>query len=93
MNIKDNIIPYRQFLLVLAGLIALTLFSMFLTQIYPCAFTVIVVFLIAAVNSFMVLRFFMHLRFENRLLNIMLVCIVLLISLVIAVTLSDHLYR
>ena len=93
MNIKDNVIPYRQFLLVLAGLIVLTLLSMILTQIYPCAFTGFVALLIAAVNSFMVIRFFMHLRFENRLLNIMLVCIVLLISLIIVIILSDHLYR
>ena len=92
MDNKDNLIPYRKFLIILTGLIALTLISVILTQIYPCDFTTVVVLLIAAVNSFMVLRFFMHLRFDNRLVNLLLVCIALLISLIIAVTLSGNLY-
>lgn len=87
MNIKENIIPYRPFLLVLAGLITLTLIAVLLTQIYPCAFTVVTVLLITVVNSAMILRFFMHYRFNNRLLNVLLVFIALLISLLIVVNL------
>lgn len=87
MNIKENIILYRPYLLVFAGLIALTLIAVLLTQIYPCAFTVVTALLIAAVNAAMVLRFFMHYKFKNQLLNIMLVFIALLISLLIVVTL------
>jgi cytochrome c oxidase subunit IV len=92
-NDKDHIIPYRTFLLILAGLIALTLTSVVLTQIYLGALTVVIALIIAAVKSSFVLRFFMHLKFENRMFTLGVIGVISLLSAVIIVTLLDYLYR
>jgi len=92
-NEKDHIIPYRTFLLVLALLIALTLTSVALTQIYLGALTVAVALIIAAVKSSFVLRIFMHLKFESRMFSLAVIGVVSLICAVITITLLDYLYR
>lgn len=90
---KDHIIPYRTFLFVLAGLIALTLISVAVTKIYLGTLTVFIALLIAAVKSSFVLRVFMHLKFENKMFTIMVLAVILLIGVVIFITLLDYLYR
>ena len=92
-NEKNHIIPYRTFLFVLAGLIALTLISVTLTQISLGTLTVAAALLIAAVKSFYVLRIFMHLKFETRMFSIGVVAVTLLITVVIIITLLDYLFR
>ena len=92
-NEKNHIIPYRTFLFVLAGLIALTLISVTLTQISLGTLTVAVALLIAAVKSFYVLRIFMHLKFETRMFSIGVIAVTLLITVVIIITLLDYLFR
>jgi cytochrome c oxidase subunit 4 len=92
-NEKEYIIPYRTFLYVLALLIALTLTSVALTQIYLGALTVALALVIAAVKSSFVLRIFMHLKFESRLFAVLVTFVVLLICAVIIITLLDYLFR
>lgn len=92
-NEKNHIIPYRTFLYVLAGLIALTLTSVALTQIYLGTLTVVMALLIATFKSSFVLRIFMHLKFESRMFSIMVIFVILIISSVIILTLLDYLYR
>jgi cytochrome c oxidase subunit IV len=90
---KNHIIPYRTLLYVLAGLIALTLTSVALTQIYLGTLTVMLALLIAAIKSSFVLRIFMHLKFENRMFSLMVIAVVLLLCVVIIITFLDYLYR
>jgi len=90
---EEHIIPYRTFLYVLAILIALTLTSAALTQIYLGAVTVFAALVIAAVKSTFVLRFFMHLKYEKRIFTIMVSLVVSLICVVIFITMLDYLYR
>jgi len=92
-NEKNHIIPYRTFLYVLAGLIALTLTSVTLTQISLGTLTVAMALTIAAIKSFFVLRIFMHLKFENRMFSFGVTAVTLLICVVIIITLLDYLYR
>ena len=92
-NEKNHIIPYQTFLYVLAGLIALTLISVTLTQISLGTLTVASALLIAAIKSFYVLRIFMHLKFETRMFSIGVVAVTLLISVVIIITLLDYIFR
>ena len=92
-NEKDHIIPYRSFLLVLAALITLTLISVSVTQIYLGPLTVFIALLIAAVKSSFVLRIFMHLKYESKMLIFMVMAVILLICVVIFITLVDYLYR
>jgi cytochrome c oxidase subunit IV len=90
---KDHIIPYRTFLYVLALLITLTLTSVAVTQVYLGTLTVMIALLIAAVKSSFVLRIFMHLKFENRIIKIAVIAVVLVLAAVIFITFLDYLYR
>ncbi len=92
-NEKNHIIPYKTFLYVLAGLIALTLTSVTLTQISLGAMTVTIALIIAAVKSSFVLSIFMHLKFENKMFSRAVIGVILLLSAVIAITLLDYLNR
>jgi len=92
-NEKSHIIPYRTFIYVLAGLIALTLISVTITQISLGALTVAIALLIAAIKSFFVLRIFMHLKSETRMFTIGVAAVTLLISVVIIITMLDYLFR
>jgi len=92
-NGKKHIIPYRTFLLILLLLVTLTLISVSVTQIYLGTLTVAIALLIATIKSSFVLRFFMHLKFENRMFTIMVSSVALLIGVVILLTLLDYLYR
>jgi cytochrome c oxidase subunit IV len=92
-NDTHHIIPYRTLLTVLAGLITLTLISVFITQIALGTLTVAIALLIAAVKSSFVLRIFMHLKFENRFISSMVVAVILIIAAVIFITLLDYIYR
>ena len=90
---KNHIIPYRTFLYVLALLITLTLISVALTQISLGTLTVAIALLIAALKSSFVLRIFMHLKFESKMLSVMVITVILIICAVIFITLLDYLYR
>jgi cytochrome c oxidase subunit 4 len=90
---KNHIIPYRTLIFILVGLIALTLTSVALTQIYLGTLTVVLALLIAAIKSSFVLRIFMHLKFENKMFSILVIAVVLLLCIVIIITFLDYLYR
>lgn len=92
-NVKSHIVPYRTFLYVLAVLIVLTLTSVILTQISLGTLTVAIALLIAGIKSSFVLRIFMHLKFENIMLKVMVIAVIVIICLVIFITLLDYLYR
>lgn len=92
-NEKSDIITYRTFILVLAALIVLALTSVVITRIYLGTITVLFALIIAAVKSSLVLRYFMHLKFESRMFTVGVICVSLLISSVIIITFLDYLYR
>ena len=90
---NSHIIPYRTFLIILVILIVLALTSVALTQIYLGTLTVALALIIAVIKSSLVLRYFMHLKFESRMFTIGVVSVALLISSVIIITFLDYLYR
>ena len=92
-NENDHIIPYKTFLFVLAGLIVLTLISVIITEISLGTLTVTIALIIAAIKSTLVLRIFMHLKFENKMFSIAVIGVVLLLGSVITITLLDYLNR
>ena len=92
-NEKNHIIPYKTFLYVLAGLIALTLTSVTLTRISLGTLTVVVALIIAGIKSSFVLRIFMHLKFENKMFSRAVIGVITLLCAVIIITLLDYLNR
>jgi cytochrome c oxidase subunit IV len=90
---KDHIISYRTYLYVLGILIILTLISVSVTSIYLGPLTVAVALVIAVFKSSFVLRIFMHLKFESRLLTVLVILVASLVTSVIIITLLDYIYR
>ena len=92
-NENNHIIPYKTFLYVLAGLIALTLTSVTLTQISLGTMTVVIALVIAAIKSSFVLSILMHLKFENKMFSRAVIGVITLLCAVIIITLLDYLNR
>lgn len=92
-NSSHHIVPYKVYLIVLAALIAMTGISVAVTQIDLGAVTIAVALLLATVKSSLVLIYFMHLKFENRMFTLMVLGVTLLTGVVIFVTFLDYLFR
>jgi len=90
---NKHIIPYSTFLIVLGILVILTLVSVSVTRIHLGPLTVFIALFIAALKSSFVLRIFMHLKFESKMLVTMVIAVILIICVVIFITLLDYLYR
>lgn len=78
---------------VLIILLILTTLSILAIKIHLGAFTVALALIIASVKVTIVLTYFMHLKFENSLLRIMVGGVFLLFAVVIAITFIDYYFR
>ena len=78
---------------VLLVLLILTTITILAIKIHLGAFTVLLALLIASVKVTIVLTYFMHLKFENLLLRIMVGCVFLLFAIVIGITFIDYYFR
>jgi len=88
-----HITDYRVYGWVLFALLVLTTITITITWIDLSALTVLVALVIASVKSFIVLRYFMHLKFESRLFTVFVVMVLTLYLLVIVLTFFDYLLR
>lgn len=78
---------------VLLILLILTTLSILALKIHVGAFTVALALLLASVKVTIVLTYFMHLKFENLLLRLMVGGVFLLFAIVIAITFIDYYFR
>lgn len=78
---------------VLLILLILTTLSILAIKIHVGAFTVALALLLASVKVTIVLTYFMHLKFENAILKIMVGGVFLLFAIVIAITFIDYYFR
>jgi cytochrome c oxidase subunit 4 len=90
---NTHIVPYKLYLLVLSGLIVLTLISVGVTYIELANLTVFTAIFLASVKSILVLVFFMHLKFDNKILQILVTAVFILIALVLFITFLDYNFR
>lgn len=90
---KENghISSYKDHLMVLGGLITLTVLTVAITSIELNAFNVVAALIIAALKATIVLLYFMHLRFDQKVFLIMTIFVMAVISAVIGITLIDYL--
>ena len=88
---NTHIVPYKTYALILVILIFLTGISIAVTRIELGALTVTVALLIATIKSSLVLIYFMHLKFDNKLFAIMVAGVLLLMVIVVIVTFLDYL--
>lgn len=89
----SHIVPYKMYLYILAGLISLTLISVGVTEIEFGEFSVFVALLLATIKATLVLIYFMHLKFDNKILQILVPAIFIIVALVIFIVFLDYNYR
>ena len=78
---------------VLLVLLLLTTTSILVIKLHLGAFTVALALLLASVKVTIVLTYFMHLKFENLLLRLIVGGVFLLFAIVIAITFIDYYFR
>jgi cytochrome c oxidase subunit IV len=89
----SHISSYKDHLLVLSILITLTVLTVAITSIELSAFNTAAALLIASTKAAIVLLYFMHLRFDQRVYLIMTVLVLALIVVVIGITVFDYIDR
>ena len=92
-NHDTHITSYSQNLTVLLILLILTTISVLAVEFNFGAFTVAIALIIASVKSAIVLTYFMHLKFENLLLRLMVGGVFLLFAIVVVITFIDYYFR
>lgn len=91
---KENtphISSYKDHLLVLALLITFTVITVAITSVELNAFNTVAALLIASLKAAIVLLYFMHLRFDQKVFLAMTIFVVVILGAVIGVTLFDYL--
>ena len=78
---------------ILLILLILTTISILAIKMHLGAFTVALALILASVKVTLVLTYFMHLKFENLLLRLMVGGVFLLFAIVIAITFIDYYFR
>ena len=90
---KNHIVPYRVYVIVLVALVALTLLSIGITDIELGKYTVAGALIFAVVKSFLVLTYFMHLKYDKLYIKLMVGFVFAILIVTIIVTFLDYLYR
>lgn len=90
---KIHISPYKSHILVLLGLIVLTAITVLITSVEMGPYNTTAAMIIASIKAAIVLLYFMHLRFDQKIYGIMVAIVVAIFAAVIVVTFFDYLYR
>lgn len=90
---ETHISSYTSLAVVLIILLILTTVSVLITGWHLGAFTAATALLIASVKVWTVINYFMHLKFENLFLKLLVSGVFALFGLVIIITFIDYLLR
>lgn len=90
---KHHVVPYRVYIFVLLALVVLTFSSIEITRIELGAYTVAGALIFACVKTYLVLTYFMHLKYDKKYIVAMVVFVFTLFLVVIIITFLDYLYR
>ncbi len=90
---KHHVVPYRVYIIVLLALVALTMSSIEVTRIEMGAYTVAAALIFACIKSFLVLTYFMHLKYDKKYIVAMVAFVFIIFLIMIVFTFVDYLYR
>jgi cytochrome c oxidase subunit 4 len=92
---EDNhhIVPYRTYIVVLLVLLALTFASIGITSIDLGEYSVAGALIFAGLKSFLVLTYFMHLKYDKKYIRVMVAFVFAIFTVVLVITFLDYLYR
>ena len=92
-NHQSHITSYALNLKVLLVLLILTMTSILVIKFHLGAYTVALALILASIKTTLVLTYFMHLKFENLLLRLMVGGVFLLFAIIIVITFIDYYFR
>jgi len=92
-NNTSHTTEYKVLIRVLLVLMTMTLLTISVTSLNLGAFSVTVALLIACFKGYMVLSYFMHLKYESLLLRILVGMVFVLFALMVLITFIDYAYR
>jgi len=92
-NEKHHIVPFKVYFLVLLALLALTFASIGIISIELGKYTVAAALIFATIKSYLVLIYFMHLKYDKLYIKLMVFFVFLIFFVVIIITFLDYLYR
>ena len=90
---KNHISSYKSQFVVLLTLILLTVLTVTITSVHLGPFNTAAAMLIATVKASIVLLYFMHLKFDEKIYRFMVTLVFAIYSVVIIITFLDYLYR
>lgn len=90
---KNHISTYKSQILVLLTLIMLTVLTVTITSVHLGPFNTAAAMLIASVKGAIVLLYFMHLKFDEKIYRFMVTLVLAIYAVVIIITFFDYLYR
>ncbi len=90
---KSHIIDYLTQIKVWVALVIFTLITVATAEVDFAMLTVAVALTIASVKSILVLLYFMHLKFESRILNLFVIVVMLVFLAMIVFTFFDYIFR
>lgn len=92
-NNLSHTTEYRVLARVVLVLMFLTFLTISVTSHHLAAFSVTVALLIAGTKGFLILSYFMHLKYESILLRILVAMIFVLYAVIVLITFIDYAYR
>ena len=93
MNEQHHIVSYRKFIGVWLALLALTALTVVITRAELGGYKVLGALTIASVKAGLVIAFFMHMKYEGKLLRWLLFLALVTLAVFIGFTFFDVLYR
>lgn len=90
---KHHIVPYRVYIIVLLALLVLTFSSIGITSIELGKWTVAGALFFAIVKSFLVLTYFMHLKYDKKYIVAMVAFVFAIFAVVLIITFLDYNFR
>jgi cytochrome c oxidase subunit 4 len=90
---KQHIVPYRTYAIILVALLVFTFLSVKITAIEAGRLTVATALIFASLKSYLVLTYFMHLKFDKLYIRIMVGFVFAVFLAVIIMTFFDYYFR
>ncbi len=87
---KHHIVKYRTYFFVLLALLTFTFLSITITSFELGPLAVVGALLFASLKSFLVLTYFMHLKFDQRIYTVMVSLVVFVFIIVMIITFLDY---
>ena len=88
-----HIVPKKIFLKIFIALLVLTFITVFVTRFDFGEFNTVVAMVVASIKAFLVAMFFMHLKYENKILWVYAAFPLILLSILIGGVFMDNPFR